>query len=640
MCGIAGYLGPEFEGLTAVADHLTRSLTHRGPDDEGRQIIEIKDRPDQSLLLVHRRLAVIDLSPLGHQPMCDPETNNWIIFNGEIYNFKVLQQEMRTAGAQFRSKSDTEVILKGYAEKGLKILNDLCGMFAFAIWDASKGELLLAVDHLGIKPLYYWTGPRNEFLFGSEIRSLLSTGLIPRTIDPIGLEGYLSYGAVQGPNTIIEGIRLLLPGTFLRISVDGRIDGPHEYWRLPYAFESETPRRQIDNIVMELRELLETVVNDHLVSDVPIGIFLSGGIDSSSILAFASSSSEALQTFSVTFAEQEFSEAPYSREMAKRYNSKHTEICLSEQDLLNILPHALDAVDQPTLDGMNVYVISHVVRDSEVTVVLSGQGGDEVFAGYPTFRQVASATGWRQRLKFIPPIAWYGLGMIWNAAQTRRRVLPDKLGQFFYGDGSAYSTYFLLRQLFPLSVRRALFPGSYDVSAEGLPLDLSEFLLREGARLDPINLVSFLETRMYLGNMLLRDGDVMSMAHGLEVRVPFLDRRIVERVAKLPGTVKSDQELPKPLLLRIMDDRLPAMIYQRPKQGFTFPWKHWLRQELRSLADTALGDSKTFRDLGMEPMEVQRLWKAFLEDRSEVSWSRIWALIVLREWAVRHAVSL
>lgn len=640
MCGIAGYLGPNFEGLTTVADHLARSLTHRGPDDEGRQIIGIKNRPGRSLLLVHRRLSVIDLSPLGHQPMCDPETKNWIIYNGEIYNFKALRQEIRAAGVRFQSESDTEVLLKGYAKKGLKVLNDLCGMFAFAIWDESRRELLLAVDHLGVKPLYYWAGPRNEFLFGSEIRSLLSTGLVPRTVDPIGLEGYLSYGAVQGPNTIIEGIRLLLPGNYLRVGVDGKVDGPHEYWRLPYAIEGEASPREVGDIVMELRELLDTVVKDHLVSDVPLGIFLSGGIDSSSLLASASPSSQALQTFSVTFAEQEFSEAPYSREMAKRYSPKHTELCLSEQDLLKTLPRALDALDQPTLDGMNVYVISRAVRDAGVTVVLSGQGGDEVFGGYPTFRQVAAATRWRRRLAFIPPIAWHGLGAIWSAVQARRRALPDKLGQYFCGDGSAYTTYFLLHQLFPPSVRRALFPGNHGVSAEGLPLGISEFLLREGASLDPINLVSFLETRMYLGNMLLRDGDVMSMAHSLEIRVPFLDRRIVERVARLPGAVKSDRGLPKPLLLRIMGERLPSMIYRRPKQGFTFPWAHWLRQEIRPLAETALGDLKTFRDLGMEPKEVQRLWQAFLENRPGITWSRIWALIVLREWAVRQEVSL
>jgi asparagine synthase (glutamine-hydrolysing) len=640
MCGIAGYLGPRFDEIKATGDCLARSLKHRGPDAEGQQLIGVRNWPDWSILLVHRRLAIIDLSSLGHQPMYDPETGNWIVYNGEIYNFKVLREEMRCTGVGFRSQSDTEVLLKGYARKDCRILNDLNGMFAFALWDATKNRLLLAVDPLGIKPLYYWTGPKGEFLFASEVRALLNTGLVPRRIDPVGLEGYLSYGAVQGPHTIITGIRTLLPGSYLFVSPhgEGEIDGPHTYWAAPFGAEGAVSPTK-DRVEADIRDLLEEVVSQHLVSDVPVGAFLSGGIDSSSVVAIASQYSRDLRTFSVTFAEQEFSEAPYSREIARSYGLNHTELCLSEQDLLARLPNALNALDQPTLDGTNVYVISQAVREAGATVALSGQGGDEVFGGYPTFRQVPLARIWRRRLGFIPSPGWRFLGSILNVAQSKSRAIPGKLGEFLSGDGRPYSTYFLLRRLFPVSVRRCLFPlGGQGTNSDGLPTSEADSLLSTCERLDPVNLVSFLELRTYLANMLLRDGDVMSMAHGLEVRVPFLDRRIVEFMARLPGSIKMDTVLPKPLLLRPLGDRIPPSIYQRPKQGFTFPWHQWLCQRLRPSADEALRDADTYRDLGMNPKAIEGLWKAFLERRPGISWSRIWSLIVLREWAVRHEV--
>lgn len=640
MCGIAGYLGPQLENVSGLADSLARSLAHRGPDDEGRQSLAIENRPERSLLLVHRRLAIIDLSPLGHQPMCDSSTGNWIVYNGETYNFKELRQVMGCWGVTFKSQTDTEVLLKGYGWKGHAILKDLAGMFAFALWDEHRSELLLVVDPLGIKPLYYWTGPQGRFLFASEIRALLQTGLVPRRIDPIGLEGYLSYGAVQSPHTIINGVSALLPGTYLVVSADGKVSGPHAYWTAPFGSE-RGEIASLDHIEHDILGLLEEVVGQHLVSDVPLGAFLSGGIDSSALVAMASRYATDLRTFSVTFAEEEFSEAPYSREVARLHGLNHTELCLSEGDLLCKLPGALASLDQPTLDGMNVYVISQAVRATGIKVVLSGQGGDEVFGGYPTFRQVPAACAWRQRLGILPSPVWGLVGGLWNALQSRRRVIPDKLGQFLLADGSTYATYFLLRQLFPPSVRRALFPGGgQGTSWEGMPNSEATALREACTALDPVNLVSFLELRTYLANMLLRDGDVMSMAHGLEVRVPFLDRRVVECLARLPGNLKMDGGLPKPLLLRPLQHLIPPAVYKRPKQGFTFPWRQWLRQQLRPLAEEALSDTVTYRNLGMYPPAIDRLWRAFLADRRGISWSRIWALIVLREWAVRHQVVL
>lgn len=642
MCGIAGYLGPGHEGLGPMAERMARSLRHRGPDDQGIELISAA--PGRNLALVHRRLAIIDLSPLGHQPMPDEDRGNWLVFNGEIYNYRELHAQLCQHGIAFRSQSDTEVLLKGLAHSGRALLDSLYGMFAFAFWDADRRELLLAVDPLGIKPLYYWQGPGGLFLFASELRALLATGLIPRRLDAQGLESYLSFGAVQAPNTIIEQVHSLLPGTYLTVSAMGELNGPRSYWTPPFprkesaADAAVVPMRPAQQFEEQWRALLEETVGQHLVSDVPLGIFLSGGVDSSAIVALAARQASGLRTFSVTFEERGFSEAQYSRQLAALHATEHTEISLSESDLLAMLPGALDSLDQPTLDGTNVYVISKAVRGAGLAVALSGQGGDEVFGGYETFRMAPGAVLWRNRLRVVPEMLWHATAAVCAAIQNRRRGgIEDKLSQFLAAEPSLFTTYFLLRQNFPLAIRRALFPvGAALSSRDGLPVELAAQLRELSDGLDPVNQVSLLELRTYLSNMLLRDGDVMSMAHSLEVRVPFLDRRVVDLIARLPGSAKMDPKLPKPLLLRAVNGGVPPAIYQRPKQGFTFPWPQWLRNQLRSRAEDAIHDSETFRAVGIEPRTVERLWQSFMDRRPGVTWARIWSLIVLREWACRN----
>ncbi len=596
----------------------------------------LKVGSDRALALVHRRLAIIDLSASASQPMRDTETGNLLVYNGEIYNFRVLRDELASEGVRWQSHSDTEVLLKGYRLWRDRVLEKLCGMFAFALWDAVNGELLLAVDPVGIKPLYYWTGPDHEFLFASEVRTLLASGMVARRIDPVALEGYLSYGAVQGPNTIIEGVRALPAGSYLRVSGQGRLSGPRVYWRPPFPSAPSGEHAALPTgFEDELRSTLAEVVAEHLISDVPLGVFLSGGIDSSAIVAISSQRDSEIRTFSVTFAEEKFSEAPYSREIARLHRTKHSELCLGESELHALLPGALKALDQPTMDGINVYVIAQAVRQAGLKVALSGQGADEIFGGYNTSRRVPRAVAWRG-LRIVPSRAWSALAMLWIAIQRRRRVLPDKLGQLLESELTPFSTYFLLRQNFDPVTRRELFPTGAATNPEGLPSQLAEELRRMSADLDPINQVSFLELRTYLINMLLRDGDVMSMAHGLEVRVPFLDRRVVELVARVPGVAKLDRRLPKPLLLRAVGEGIPPHVYRRPKQGFVLPWPQWLRGRLRPMAEAALNDATTFRDVGVEPAVVARLWRAFLQGRNGITWHRVWSLLVLREWAYRH----
>jgi len=638
MCGIAGILAPDRTVGPRLAPGLSTNLAHRGPDDQG--VVTVPTGVGGwSLTLVHRRLAIIDLSPLGHQPMTDPATGNWIVYNGEIFNFLDLRRELEAAGARFRSTSDTEVILKLYGACGLDAFDRLSGMFALALWDDSRRELLLAVDPLGIKPLYYCRGDGGSVLFASEVRALLATGIVARELDSVALESYLSYGAVQAPHSLVRGVTLVRGGTSVRVRADGAVDEPRRYWspKFPPATASGA---DVATVAPRLRELLRNAVRQHLISDVPVGVFLSGGIDSSSIVALMHEVAPpgAVNSFSVTFAEQAYSEAPYAKAIADRYSDKHHEIRLTARDLLTALPGALAALDQPTIDGINVYMIARAAREAGMKVVLSGQGGDELFAGYSTFKLVPSAVGWRQRLDALPEGGWRLAASLWSAAR-RRHTIPDKLSQFLAGDGDAFSTFLLLRQLFPPATRQALFPGRPTREmVHGLPAELARELIDAIAGLDNVNQVSFLELRTYLANMLLRDGDCMSMAHGLEVRVPMLDRRLVEFMAGIPGQTKVDQRLPKPWLLRAMGDTLPTMIYTRPKQGFTFPWEAWLRSTLRAEVEACFSSRPLCESIGLDWRACQDLWRAFLAGRAGLTWARIWGVFVLLDWCRRHGM--
>ena len=637
MCGIAGYLGLGNEDLAAMAGRFDASLRHRGPDDGGCELISVGG--GRSLLMVHRRLAIIDLSPLGHQPMKDEANRNCLVFNGEIFNFKGLRAELVKRGAVFRSHCDTEVLLRGWAEFGRALLDRLCGMFAFAMWDHVNRQLVLAVDPLGVKPLYYWQGTHGEFAFASEIRALLASGIVARQIDPVGLESYLGYGAVQRPRTIIQGIRQLAPGSFLVVSADGEVIGPHFYWEPAFpgetagdAGEAGPPER-----LEEIRGLLEEVVEEHLISDVPLGVFLSGGIDSSSIVAMAARRVPGLRTFSVGFADAEFSEASYSREVARLNGTEHTELTLSEREMLDLLPGALAALDQPTFDGTNVYVISRAVRAAGLTVALSGQGGDEVFGGYSSFTRAPFVHQWRRRLAMVPRVGWRAAAALMAVIEGRVSALPAKASQLFSSEPDLLDIYLVLRQNFAPAARRALFPGGGEgCTLQALPEELDAELRSRMTGLDPVNQVSLLELRTYLSNMLLRDGDVTSMAHALEVRVPFLDRRIVDLIARIPGAAKMDRTVKKPLLVRALNGRIPETVYRRPKQGFTLPWAKWMRNELRKLGEEAINDRDTYADLGIDADAVGGVWRAFQDNRPGVTWPRVWSLIVLREWAVRN----
>jgi asparagine synthase (glutamine-hydrolysing) len=636
MCGIVGILASKTQIPPGVLEQATRSLAHRGPDDSGTVLLKDTQPESPEIGLGHRRLAIIDLSPLGHQPMQDPVTGNWIVFNGEIYNYRELQKELEGAGVEFKSHSDTEVILAAYRVWGESCLTRLGGMFAFALWDALRKRLLLARDPMGIKPLYYHQSERT-FIFASEIRTLLRTGLVPRKADPTGILSYLAFGSVYEPWTMVEGVTVVPPGHVL--TVDNGSVSSREYWNpLQASSRAESNPSSGNGIATgdQLSKILRDAVLSHLVSDVPVGVFLSGGIDSSALVAILSQNGVRANTFSLVFREAEFNEGQYSREIARRFGTEHLEIPVSQQNTLAALPEALFAMDQPTIDGINTYLVSAKTRAAGVKVALTGLGADEMFAGYSNFRRVPKMEVFSKRFGRLPRLARRPLSAS-VALFAGRDDRSRKLAELAIGHDSIVHPYFLVRTLFGVTEREILFGEStsgarHQDSERALESVLRESIARSSP-LDPVNRVSYLESHWYMRNTLLRDSDFMSMAHGLELRVPFLDRALVEACFRIPGERKLQGNLPKGLLLASLGVELPREIVNRPKRGFTLPFERWLRVEMRPVVEDALLKSN-WDQISVSATAVREVWNRFL--KGETSWSRPWSLFVLKRWCEQN----
>lgn len=596
MCSISGVFGTKQISADAVV-RMNRAQRHRGPDDH--DVAELGQ-----VVLGNTRLAIIDTSAAGHQPMRDPENGNWITYNGEIYNFKELRREI---GGEWVSSTDTEVVLRGYGKWGVDVFRRLRGMFALALWDDQKQQLLLARDPLGIKPLYF-ISTKDQFVFASELRALLASGLVPRRIDPAGVDSYLACGSVAAPLTIVDGVKQLLPGHYLQVSANDIKD-------VEFAVsEREDVSGDRDDAVARLRAELEESVRLHLVSDVPLGVFLSGGMDSSALVALMSRD-QTPQTFSIVFDEPAFSEAPFSRAVAERFQTDHHEIRLTENQLIEMLPEAIAAIDQPTMDGINTFVVSkavkNAVKNAGITVALSGLGGDELFAGYPSFRRAVRVASMSQASKRVLRAA-SGIGRIAVNGSVQRQ----KFWQLANSEGTAADVYRISRQLFSTDAVMRI-TGRVNEENNGNHQDA-----------DIINAISELELNGYMTNTLLRDTDAMSMAHSLEVRVPFVDVKVVDYVLSLPGDWKLRNGYPKPLLADALSDLLPRDFMARPKMGFTLPFEKWLQQNLRHEVSSVLEDPGHT----LNPVAVKKIWRDFLQKPRAVGWSRPWSLYVLAKW--------
>jgi asparagine synthase (glutamine-hydrolysing) len=617
MCSISGLLRiTNFgSGLTeeAVA-RMNASQRHRGPDDQGTWKFAFGQG---EISLGNTRLAIIDTSSAGHQPMFDPATGNCITYNGETYNFKDLSADL---GLNPRSHSDTEVVLHAYNRLGTACLERIRGMFALAIWDDQKRELILARDRFGIKPLYYYISD-GLLAFASELRALLATGLIPGKLSRSGLDSYLATGSVTAPLTMVEGVRQLLPGHYLRVHVTESQDLKCTLARF-VRDEHELPRPESRaDAVVQLRAQLEDSLRAHLVSDVPLGVFLSGGMDSSALVALMDQiSARRPKTFSVVFDETDLSEEQYSRSVAERFNTDHCEIRLDEEQLLQMLPDAIAALDQPSMDGTNTYVVAKAVKEAGVTVALSGLGSDELFAGYPSFRRAlkfaSMPVGSRRVLRAAAAV---------GGSLSRGSARREKFVQLVGSGGTPEQIYRISRQLFP-----------------GTSL-LQTNTEKHGSENDVVNAISKLELNGYMANTLLRDTDAMSMANSLEVRVPFVDARVVDYVLSLPGAWKLDRRrthVPKALLADAVADLLPQDFLARKKMGFTLPFEKWMQGRLRPEISAVFQDAQQLTGAGLVAENVRDLWRKFLHAPRAVGWSRPWSLFVLANWCRLNRVTI
>jgi asparagine synthase (glutamine-hydrolysing) len=624
MCGIAGILGP---GATAeLARRMVAAQRHRGPDDEGIELLPT-GVPGVRLALGFTRLAILDLSPAGHQPMHDPAASLWMVYNGELYNHLSLRKEL---GDSYRSTCDTETLLRALGRWGHQAVHRLRGMFAFSVWDPARQELLLCRDRLGIKPLYYTqVGP--NFLFASELRALLATGLVPRRLDADGLNGYLAFGAVQEPATIVRDIRLLPAGHWLCVKPGTPAGAPERYWAPPFrnpagAANGVAPEEAIGRLVGE-------AVGCRLLSDVPLGAFLSGGIDSSVIVAaMARQDHKAIRTFTLNFTEKGYGEGPYAERLAALYRTEHTTEQVSADDLLAHFDEALDAADQPSTDVVNSYYVCKLARRSGLKVALCGHGGDELFGGYDNFRLIPKVL----RFRGVPrPLRRLLGGAI--AVATPTRVATRKATSLLRGKAGIHETYALARSVFWDEFRSELLerPDELTPGAEVVRAAVGEDELAA----DSVNQVSQMELVLYLRNQLLRDADVCSMAHGLEVRVPLLDHQLVEYVAALPGRIKVGGAAPKRLLVAAMKNALPPEIHTRRKQGFVIPYAIWLQGALKQRCDDVLTRADLARAVGLRPRRVSQVWRQFVDGYRGVNMQHPLALYVLLRWCERHGVT-
>ncbi|MBK6750228.1 MAG: asparagine synthase (glutamine-hydrolyzing) [Pyrinomonadaceae bacterium] len=609
MCGIAGIVGLKDKSEAAAKIHrMTDLVSHRGPDAEGFFV-------DDGIALGHRRLSIIDLSEEANHPLFDASGRYAIILNGEIYNFRDVKATLPEY--EFHTAGDTEIVLAAFLKHGPECLSMLNGMFAIVIWDNVDKTLFVARDRLGVKPLYYSMTSSGVFVFSSEIRSILGSGLVDKTINSFGLFEYLMYQSVYAPQTIIEGIHQLGAGEYACIK-DGKITSA-PFWQIEKT--SADVAGDIETVRKDVRELLLRSVERRMISDVPLGAFLSGGIDSSAVVALMSEvSTQPVNTFSVTFDEKEYDESPYSKIIAAKYKTHHASVRLTSNDFLAALPDALRAIDSPSGDGLNTYVVSKATRESGITVALSGLGGDELFAGYHYFDQwLRTRTGVTSRVPhFVRKLA---SGLLANSSNSKYQRIADLLSVDRMDISTVYPK---MRQVLSQRLAGEYYGnGSHDILIEKI---LAERLADiEGFPM--ISQFTIAELLGYTQNVLLKDTDQFAMASALEVREPFFDYHLVEYVLRIPDSMKLSAT-PKGLLVDSLGDMLPREIVDRPKMGFVLPFEKWMRGELLEFCSSRI-DLMAQRGI-LDADRLRSKWQLFLDGR--VRWSELWHIIVLTEW--------
>ncbi len=622
MCGIAGIVDFKNKQVSGSAIRcMTEAIAHRGPDAEGFF-------SGEGVALGHRRLSIIDVSAASNQPFTDNSGRYVLVFNGEIYNYREVKE--RITGYHFRTTGDTEVLIAAYTKWGPDCIKYFRGMFTFAIWDIRDGELFVARDPMGVKPLYFFAD-EDRFLFASELRSILASGMVKRKVSPQALLEYFSYQSTGYPHSVIDGILQLEAGSWMKVK-NGNIE-KKRYWDVT-ATPCDFDYTLVGQVHQRTRELLLKSVERRLVSDVPVGAFLSGGIDSASVVGLMSEVGTAqLNTFNIAFEEKDFDESRYADLIAKKFKAYHTRILLKPTVFLDELQNALDVMDTPSGDGINTYVVSKAVRQQGMTVALSGIGGDELFAGYPIFSQYLQlkqkSWAWKLPAGIRQMMAYTILpGSTGNKISRVKQMIRTE-------SCSIEDMYPIFRQIFS---QKQIDTFTTIAGADHFVTSLQEELTNRKAAIDKLPFLSQVSVAEYLGytqHTLLKDTDQMSMSVSLEVREPFFDQDLVEFVLSVPDKLKKPT-YPKSLLVESLKPLLPDEVVFRKKQGFLFPWNVWLRNDLRSFCDCHI------QNIARRPfIHGERLlayWKRFLNGDENIRWTEIWLFVVLEYWLSKNNV--
>jgi asparagine synthase (glutamine-hydrolysing) len=574
MCGIVGKLS--LDGKQSVDPGLIKRMTdviaHRGPDGEGHYV-------RGPIGLGHRRLSIIDLNT-GSQPMCNEDGSVWVVFNGEIYNYLALKAELKAQGHTFKSATDTEVIVHLYEQWGKECVSRLQGMFAFAIWDERKQQLLLARDRVGIKPLYY-TNTGKDLLFASEIKSLFVDSSVTRRINAQGIDRFLTYYYMPGNDTLFESVYKLDPGHYLVVS-KGQIK-KSQYWDL--HFDVSPAWSRFDDAVDALQELLRRSVKDHMISDVPVGVLLSGGVDSTGVLRYAAEQSDSpLHTFTVGFEGEAFAdERPYARLAAQHYGTIHQEITISAADFCDLLPKYIWHMEEPICEppAFALYLVARQARESSVKVLLSGEGGDEAFGGYNKYRNLLALESFKSALGSGRSFLSLAMGMLehlgWKRIKKYSPLVDLSLSQYYYSCTATPNTPFN-RQ------KSSLYNRDFaDLLASSTSDAPTQRLFNHAGNLSLLHQMLYVDTKSWLPDDLLVKADKMTMATSVELRVPLLDAQILEFAASLPSCFKVKGMSTKRILKDALKDSVPPAILRRKKSGFPVPYDRWLKNEMREL---------------------------------------------------------
>jgi len=643
MCGICGVIDLHAQKVRVdTLSQMCKLMAHRGPDDQGmvfikgNQYLEAKDSsefiPDTNPFEVglgHRRLSIIDLSIDAHQPMCNEDGKIWIVFNGEIYNFQELRERLEKEGHWFKSKSDTETILHAYEEWGVECLSRFRGMFAFAIWDSNLQRLFMARDRLGKKPLVY-SNRNGRFAFASEIKALLQIPGVERRVNNDALHDYLTYQYVPSPETIFEGIKKLPPAHYLLYDRSGDIK-IKRYWKLDFA--SKEPQRDLSEWCHLIRSKLEESVKLRLISDVPLGAFLSGGVDSSLIVGImAKLSGEPVKTFSIGYEEKEFDELSYAKLVANHFGTEHHEFVV-KPNAVDILPKLVWHYDEPFADSSAIptYYVAKVTKDF-VKVVLTGDAGDENFAGYPRYlrsKWVALFTKCPERVRkdFIPDFLRRCSSLHWREKKLNR--LADFIQKLSSNQARNYSEQI---KYFNAKEKEDIYSEQFSKTlnhADSVDYLIAKF--EESESDDLIDQLLYVDINSYLPEDLLVKVDIATMANSLEARVPFLDHEFMELVAEIPSQLKLKGTESKFILKRTFKDLLPDAIFNRRKMGFGIPLSRWFRRELKGYIYEVLLDHKTLNRGYFRREGIERLLNDHITSKYDHA-GKIWVLLFLEIW--------